>query len=93
LAELARLSPVEPALVKVVTRLASAPENRSARLMGTISVAHFALTELLRSNPAAAPHAILPLLTNWPEPDRSDFISYLKAELGPDALAQMVMAA
>ena len=93
LAELAQLSLAQPRLVKTVARLAATPENRNARLMGTISVAHYGLTELLRANPSVAAGAILPLLADWPEPDRSDFFWYVKSELGPDALAQMVIAA
>ena len=91
--ELARLSLSQPRLVKTVANLAATPENRNARLLGTISVAHYGLTELLRANPAAASSIILPLLADWPEPDRSDFFWYVKSELGPDALAQMVIAA
>ena len=93
LGELARLAATNAPLAEIVLKIATQPENMEARLMGTISVAHYALTEVLRANPQAAPNAVIRLLANWPEPDRGDFIWHLKSELGRDALAYLLEAA
>ena len=93
LAEIAHRSLRDESLAQAVILLARQANNMQARLMGTISVTHYALTEFLRANPQVAREAVMQMLADWPEPDRADFLWYLKAELGHNALAEMLAAA
>ena len=55
-------------------------QNNSIRLMGTISVAHVGLKSLVESSSLAANQKAKQLLVTWPEPDRGDFLWFLKSE-------------
>ena len=65
--------------LKELIAAASNAEN-SVCLMGTISVAHVAVSCLLRVDTEEAVEAAKALLSNWPEPDRTDLTWYLKSE-------------
>lgn len=54
--------------------------TNSVRLMGTISVAHVAVSCLLRVGTPEALQAAHRLWISWPEPDRKDLTWYLESE-------------
>ena len=76
---LAGLARDDDRLVDELIAAASDPQN-NVRLMGTISVAHVAVGCLLRVATAKALEAAKALLSEWPEPDRTDLIWYLGSE-------------
>jgi len=55
------------------------PKNWSI-VMGTIAVAHVAVACLLRVGTPKAVTAARQLIGEWPEPDRSDLLWFLKSE-------------
>jgi len=55
------------------------PENRVS-IMGTIGVTHVAVACLLRVGTPKAVTAAQHLIEEWPEPDRSDLMWFLKVE-------------
>jgi peptidyl-tRNA hydrolase len=70
----------EEDVIDQLVRSATAHENRTSMLMGTISVAHVAVACLLRIGSEEAVTFAQHLIDEWPEPDRRDLIWYLKSE-------------
>ena len=66
-------------LIELVVAAAKSPIN-AIRLMGTISVAHVAISSLYQIGTQTALVAATELLVTWPEPDRTDLRWYLHSE-------------
>ena len=66
-------------LIEDLVTAAKHPKNDTP-LMGTITVAHVAVASLFRVGTQKALAAGKQLLDEWPEPDRSDLLWYLKSE-------------
>ena len=66
-------------LVEEIAAAASDSANR-VRLMGTISVAHVAVSCLFRVGTVEALEVAKALWSAWPEPDRTDLTWYLESE-------------
>jgi hypothetical protein len=71
------------ALIDHLKAAAMDPANKEARLMGTISVAHYIIGCLLRTGLPAAHQLASSLIEKWDSPykhDRKDLLRYLKGE-------------
>jgi hypothetical protein len=80
IAALSRRSSQEQDLVDKITTAIVDPKNRDDRLMGTISVAHMGIANLLRSGNPKCVDAAHHLIEEWQGVDREDLIWYLKSE-------------
>lgn len=80
IAALSNRSSREKDLVSKITAAIIDPENRGARLMGTISVAHIGVASLLCSDNLEGVNAAHQLIEEWQGVDREDLIWYLKSE-------------
>jgi HEAT repeat protein len=61
-------------------RAAAVDPKSAVRLMGTIAIAHVAVACLLRIGTPKAVAIVRDLLAQWPEPDRSDLLWFVKSE-------------
>ena len=80
LAALARRSKQDEGLVSHVLAAISNPENRDTRLMGTISVSHLGVACLFEFGSSKTRELVRQLLEDWPEPDRTDLLWFLKSQ-------------
>ena len=76
---LARCSQEGGKVIEDLVAAAKHPQN-DIPLMGTITVAHVAVACLFQVGTQKALAAGKKLLEQWPEPDRSDLLWYLKSE-------------
>ena len=90
LSVLARRSSQEKAVIDQVLDGITEPKNKDARLMGsTISVSHIGFATLWAFGLPSIRQSLSKLLQDWPEPDRTDLLWFLKSqaisihELGP----------
>ncbi len=71
-----------PEVSEAIEELVAAAEDsaNATRLMGTIRVSHLAVESLFRLGTPEAFRVAETLLCEWPEPDRSDLLWYLRSE-------------
>jgi hypothetical protein len=77
---LARRAACEPALLDEVIALISNVELRQLRYMGTVSVAHIGVACLAIAGSQEVCERLAGVLREWPEPDRSDLLWFLKSQ-------------
>ena len=81
LSALARRSSQEEAIIGQVLNGITELKNRETRLLGsTISVSHIGFATLWEFGLPSAREALLRLLQDWPEPDRTDLLWFLKSQ-------------
>jgi len=80
LAALARRTKEDESLVNETVAAISDPANKETRIMGTISVSHIGVACLLDFGSSKTKELIKHLLKQWPEPDRSDLLWFLKSQ-------------
>ncbi|MGA9520470.1 MAG: hypothetical protein WBV82_03345 [Myxococcaceae bacterium] len=69
----AKVSELEPEVLAAL----EAPEHRSMRYMGTISIAHIGVACLWIAGGDDTRAQVRSLIERWPEPDRADLIRFL----------------
>jgi hypothetical protein len=81
LSTLARRSSQDGIITASVLKGITEPKNREARLLGsTISVSHVGFAVLWEFGPPDVRECLQKLLKNWPEPDRTDLLWFLKSQ-------------
>ena len=68
-----------PEVLEELVAAAEDPANQT-RLMGTTRICHLAVETLYRLGTPRAIRTAEALLRNWPEPDRSDLLWYVRSE-------------
>jgi len=81
LSALARRSSQEEAITPQVLNVITESKNREARLLGsTISVSHIGFATLWEFGLPSVRESLRRLLQDWPEPDRTDLLWFLKSQ-------------
>lgn len=77
---LGRKGSKDPSVQEKVLELVSSPVLRGARFMGTISLAHIGVLSIIAGHGGMIPSVVATLYTDWPEPDRSDLVWFLRSQ-------------
>jgi|SRR4051794_25235397 len=80
IAALARIYGHDAAVTDTLLQAIRDPINKSARAMGTISVAHIGIACLLRFGTVQGQQQIKRLIESWEEPDRSDLVWFIQSQ-------------
>jgi len=80
IAALARRAVQNDGLVDVVVAAISVPQNKEARIIGTISVSQVGYACLWWFGSAQTRSKLQILLQDWQEPDRSDLLWFMKSQ-------------
>jgi hypothetical protein len=78
--ELAKRLAEDLTLTEKLFQVIIEPKNQKNRVVGTVSVAHIAIGNLLEYGDIQTEKRIQVLLQDWPEPDRTDLQWYLEGK-------------
>ena len=79
-AALARRVQQQPDLLPYLLTMIRSPANRQIRVMGTISLAHVGFASLWFKSTDSIKQIMQEVLSEWPEPDRSDLVWFLQSQ-------------
>jgi hypothetical protein len=80
LAALAKRTSQDETLISTIIENIRDPKNVETRIIGTISVSHIGIANLLQANSSKAREAAKDFVNSWPEPDRNDLFKFLRSE-------------
>lgn len=77
---IARRAATNESLADEVVSLVQSPEARAQRFMGSVSLAHIGVACLAASGGEPIRAQLVPVVNEWPEPDKTDLLWFLRSQ-------------